>query len=42
MQPSIEGTALVKEAMTGAFPVLAPGTMVLLGLVGFALTHRQR
>jgi hypothetical protein len=42
MHPSLEGTALVKESMTGAFPVLAPGTMALLGLVGIALTHRDR
>ena len=37
----IAGMKLVKESMTGAFPVLAPGTMILLGLVGFALTYRH-
>jgi hypothetical protein len=41
MAPSIAGFELVKESMTGAFPVLAPGTMVLLGLVGLAATYRD-
>ena len=41
MAPSIAGFDLVKESMTGAFPVLAPGTMVLLGLVGLAITYRD-
>lgn len=41
MAPSIAGVELVKESMTGAFPVLAPGTMILLGLVGLALTYRD-
>jgi hypothetical protein len=42
MQPSLGGVELVKETMTGAFPVLAPGTMVLLGLVGLAQTYRGK
>lgn len=41
-QPSLGGFELVKDTMTGAFPVLAPGTMVLLGLIGLAQTYRQR
>jgi hypothetical protein len=41
MQPSLGGIELVKETMTGAFPVLAPGTMVLLGLIGLVQTYRQ-
>jgi hypothetical protein len=41
MQPSLGGVELVKETMTGAFPVLAPGTMVLLGLIGLAQTYRH-
>jgi hypothetical protein len=41
MAPSIAGVELVKESMTGAFPVLAPGTMILLGLVGLAVTYRD-
>jgi hypothetical protein len=42
MQPSLDGVELVKATMTGAFPVLAPGTMVLLGLVGLAQTYRGK
>jgi hypothetical protein len=42
MQPSLGGVELVKETMTGAFPVLAPGTMVLLGLIGLAQTYRGK
>jgi hypothetical protein len=42
MHPSLAGVELVRESMTGAFPVLAPGTMVLLALVGLALTYRDR
>jgi hypothetical protein len=41
MHPSLAGAELVRKTMTGAFPVLAPGTMALLGLVGLALTHRH-
>lgn len=42
MQPSLGGVELVKETMTGAFPVLAPGTMALLGVIGLAHTYRHR
>jgi hypothetical protein len=42
MQPSLGGVELVKETLTGAFPVLAPGTMALLGVIGLVQTHRQR
>jgi hypothetical protein len=42
MQPSLGGVELMKETMTGAFPVLAPGTMVLLGLIGLAQTYRGK
>lgn len=41
MHPSLSGFELVKETMTGAFPVLAPGTMVLLGIIGLAHTYRH-
>jgi len=34
MAPTIEGFDLVREAMTGATPVLAPGAMLLLGGLG--------
>lgn len=42
MYPSLAGFELVKETMTGATPVLAPGTMALLGLVGLAHTYKLR
>jgi hypothetical protein len=38
MYPTTAGFQLFKKAMTGATPALAPGTMVLLGLVGLAYT----
>lgn len=41
MQASLSGFPLVREVMTGATPVLAPGTMTLLGLIGFAAVHRH-
>ncbi len=41
MYPGIHGFALFKEAMTGAFPALAPGSMVLFGLLGLAWTFRH-
>ena len=39
MYPSMAGTELVQKTLTGATPVLAPGSMALLGLVGFAAVH---
>ena len=39
MNPSMAGMELVRETLTGATPVLAPGSMALLGLVGFAAVH---
>jgi hypothetical protein len=41
MTPAINGVALVKEAMTGATPVMAPGAMGLLGFIGLAYTYRH-
>ena len=38
MYPSTTGLALFKKAMTGATPALAPGAMIVLGLVGLAYT----
>lgn len=38
MYPSLEGIAMIGKTMTGATPVLAPGSMILLGLVGLAYT----
>lgn len=39
MYPSMSGAVLVFETLTGATPVLAPGSMALLGLVGLATTY---
>jgi hypothetical protein len=39
MYPSKAGMELVQETLTGATPVLAPGSMALLGLVGLAAAH---
>lgn len=39
MYPSMTGTELVTKTLTGATPVLAPGTMTLLGLLGLTCTY---
>jgi hypothetical protein len=39
MYPAMRGAELVGKTLTGATPVLAPGTMTMLGLVGLALAH---
>jgi hypothetical protein len=39
--PAMKGSELVWEALTGATPALAPGTMVQLGLLGLAATFRH-
>lgn len=36
MAPDITGWPLFAEAMTGATPALAPGAMILFGLIGLA------
>ena len=41
LDPEVSGFALFKEAMRGATPALAPGTMVLLGLIGLVYTHEH-
>jgi hypothetical protein len=41
MSPSRAGLALISKALTGATPVLAPGSMSLLGIVGFAFTYKH-
>jgi hypothetical protein len=41
MSPASAGWELFREAMTGATPALAPGTMVLLGLVGLVVGYRH-
>ena len=41
MYPSREGLELVWEALGGAYPALAPGTMILLGLLGLVACLRH-
>jgi hypothetical protein len=41
MYPAMAGTELVTKVITGATPVLAPGTMSLLGVVGLMHTYRH-
>lgn len=41
MSPAMLGLSLFTESMTGATPVLAPGTMLQLGLLGLAFTFRH-
>ncbi len=41
MYPAMRGVELVGKTLTGATPVFAPGSMVLLGLIGLACTYRH-
>jgi hypothetical protein len=41
MYPSVSGFELVWEALKGATPSLAPGTMMLLGMLGLICTFRH-
>ena len=41
MVPSLAGLELFLKASHGAFPALAPGTMIQLGLLGLAYTFRH-
>ncbi len=41
LHASMRGLELVWEALKGATPALAPGTMILLGLVGLVYCHRH-
>jgi hypothetical protein len=41
MYPTLAGWQLFKQAMTGATPALAPGTMSLFGLLGWLYTFRK-
>jgi hypothetical protein len=36
LNPDASGFSLFRDAMMGATPALAPGTMILLGAVGWA------
>ena len=41
MYPDLSGFSLFREAMTGATPSLAPGTMILLGAIGLLYSFRH-
>lgn len=41
MYPSLAGLKLFWEAMKGATPALAPGTMIQLGLLGLIFTYKH-
>lgn len=41
MYPSLEGLDLFWEAIRGATPTLAPGTMAVLGVIGLLCTYRH-
>ena len=41
MYPSRQGLELVWEALGGAYPSLAPGTMILFGLLGLVACFRH-
>ena len=41
LQPDASGFGLFWEAMKGATPALAPGTMMLLGAIGMIYTYRR-
>jgi hypothetical protein len=40
--PGIGGSSLVRQALMGATPTLAPGTMLQLGLVGLVYSYVRR
>ncbi len=39
--PTIHGMELFREAITGSLPLLAPGAMLQLGLLGLLWSHRH-
>lgn len=41
MYPDLSGLELFKDAMMGATPSLAPGTMIQLGMIGLAWAFRH-
>jgi len=41
MYPTLAGWELFAKAMQGATPALAPGTMIQLGLLGWAYSYRH-
>ena len=42
MYPDLKGFQLVREALSGAIPALAPGALVQLGLVGLAYAYQEK
>jgi hypothetical protein len=41
MYPSMGGFEMIQKTLTGATPVLAPGSMTLLGLIGLTYSYRH-
>jgi hypothetical protein len=41
LHPGEQGFELIRKTVAGATPVLAPGSLALLGLIGFAQTYRH-
>jgi hypothetical protein len=41
MYPDLQGARLIREALTGAIPALAPGALIQLGLVGLAYAYKE-
>ncbi len=41
MRPSLSGLELLREAATGATPLLAPGLLAHLGLLGLMITYKH-
>ncbi len=39
MYPELSGWLLLKQSMTGALPVMAPGSLISVGLLGFLITR---
>ena len=39
--PTMHGMELFREAITGSLPLLAPGAMLQLGLLGLLWSHRH-
>jgi hypothetical protein len=42
MYPDLQGISLVREALAGAIPALAPGALIQLGLVGLAYAYQEK
>ncbi|MGH9346684.1 MAG: hypothetical protein ACRD26_05395 [Vicinamibacterales bacterium] len=41
MYPDLAGWPLVREALSGAIPALAPGALIQLGLIGLAYAYQE-